>query len=548
MVTCPACKNRYPDDVEVCPLDGETLVEAEAMNSFDPDLQAGQVVGEYTIECKIGQGGFGSVYRAVHPVIGKAAAIKVLNRFYSSNPQMVSRFLAEARAVNQIRHRHIIDIFSFGQLDDGRQYYVMELLTGLTFDAYIQQQGRLSPEVALPILRGIARALDAAHAAGIAHRDLKPENIFLLFDEEGVAFAKLLDFGIAKLLSESMSGMHKTRTGTPLGTPYYMSPEQCRGKNVDHRTDIYSFGVLVHLTLTGKLPFDGEGVMELLVKHVNEPAPRVSEVCPDLPRELDAPVLDMLEKDPAKRPQSLGAALDALAVAAKKAGYAVKLPTPPSAGRTPGDLQKVIANPGSSGLTPNELGALADAETMINAASSGPAKTLQPSEADVKPAAGRRTMVYVGAAFALLAVGAVAALAMRPSPPPAPLPATASLSLPSADPTGPTVMPANQVEPLGAPKPSAPALSPAAPPAEVELTIESTPKVVDVYLGKEKVGSSESPVRVKRSDEKVKLTFKAAGYAPQEIDVPAGSNTVVTVTLTKVAPVKKPAGRREVEF
>src|SRR5262245_57624766 len=223
----------------------------------DDDLPNGTVVGEYVIDGKLGEGGFGAVYRATHPLIGKAAAVKVLFRSFSSDQEMVSRFIAEARAVNQIRHRNIIDIFSFGSLEDGRQYYVMELLEGLTFDRYIKQKGHLTPEEAIPVLRAIARALDAAHANGIAHRDLKPENIYVTFDEDGGVFPKLLDFGIAKLLGESAKSGHKTRTGTPMGTPHYMSPEQCRGKNVDHRTDIYSFGVLVHEALPGQLPFIG---------------------------------------------------------------------------------------------------------------------------------------------------------------------------------------------------------------------------------------------------------------------------------------------------
>ena len=167
---------------------------------------------------------------------------------------MVSRFIAEARAVNQIRHRNIIDIFSFGQLDDGRQYYVMELLDGEPLDALIERDGRLPLAEAIPILRGIARALDAAHAKGIAHRDLKPENVFLGRDPTARVFPKLLDFGIAKLLAPEDGPKHKTRTGTPIGTPYYMSPEQCRGRDVDHRTDIYSFGVLAYRMLTGVLP------------------------------------------------------------------------------------------------------------------------------------------------------------------------------------------------------------------------------------------------------------------------------------------------------
>ena len=219
----------------------------------------GTTVGEYEIEQKIGEGGFGAVYRAMHPLIGKHAAVKILSREFSANPQMVSRFVAEARAVNQIRHRNIIDIFSFGQLADGRHYYIMELLDGSTFDRYLAKRGKLSLAEAMPIFRGIARALDAAHAKGILHRDLKPENIFLVMDDDGNIEPKLLDFGLVKLMSKEgssggESGSHKTKTGTPMGTPYYMSPEQCRGKEVDARTDVYSFGAMAFEVLTDPFP------------------------------------------------------------------------------------------------------------------------------------------------------------------------------------------------------------------------------------------------------------------------------------------------------
>src|SRR5262245_37712705 len=190
MATCPTCRTRYPDDVKSCTADGEALLPDEAVAAADAPLVPGQAVGEYRVEGKLGEGGFGTVYRAVHPLIGKAAAIKVLHKQYSSNPQMVSRFVAEARAVNQIKNRNIIDIFSFGAMEDGRQYYVMELLEGATMDAYVHKKGRLSPEEAIPMLRGVARALDAAHAAGIAHRDLKPANVFLAFDDDGGVFPK----------------------------------------------------------------------------------------------------------------------------------------------------------------------------------------------------------------------------------------------------------------------------------------------------------------------------------------------------------------------
>ncbi|MBV8761743.1 MAG: serine/threonine protein kinase, partial [Deltaproteobacteria bacterium] len=236
----------------------------------DPPLAAGTVVGEYTIDCLLGRGGFGNVYRATQPLIGKQVAVKVLALRYSVDAAIVSRFVAEARAVNQIRHPNIIDIFSFGQLPDGRHYYVMELLDGEPLD---RLAGALTLANALPILRALARALDAAHAKGIAHRDLKPENVFLARDADGTRYPKLLDFGIAKLLAPEGAVAHRTATGTPLGTPYYMSPEQCRGRDVDHRTDIYSFGILTYRVLTGAYPFTGD-FMELMTAQVaSEPPP-----------------------------------------------------------------------------------------------------------------------------------------------------------------------------------------------------------------------------------------------------------------------------------
>jgi serine/threonine-protein kinase len=287
----------------------------------DKDLAEGQRVGEYVIEAKIGEGGFGAVFRASHPLIGKLAAIKVLNRQYSADPEMVSRFVAEARAVNQIRHRNIIDIFAFGQIEDGRSYYVMEYLDGEPLDEYLTRTQGAPLAEAIPILRAVARALDAAHAKGIAHRDLKPENIFLARESDGTIYPKLLDFGIAKLLgTASGTAMHKTRTGAPIGTPYYMSPEQCRGRDVDHRTDIYAFGCVAYKLLTGVVPFDGEDYMDILLKQIGEEPTPPSERNPELPRAIDDAIAWMMKKDPAARPPNLITAMRALEEAAQAAG------------------------------------------------------------------------------------------------------------------------------------------------------------------------------------------------------------------------------------
>ena len=257
-------------------------------------------------------------------MIGKVVAIKVLARKFSADPEMVSRFIAEARSVNQIRHRHIIDIFLFGKLEDGRNYYVMEYLDGEPLDARIDRDKRLALGDALPILRGIARALDAAHAKGVTHRDLKPENVFLVRDaDSGEVWPKLLDFGIAKLMGSDDPQKHKTRTGIPIGTPFYMSPEQCRGKDVDHRTDYYAFGVVAYQLLTGEVPLDADDYMTIMMRQLaDEPAPP-STIVPEIPTGVDDAIAWLMKKNRDDRPSSLVAAMRAMEQAAEEAGIAI---------------------------------------------------------------------------------------------------------------------------------------------------------------------------------------------------------------------------------
>ncbi|WP_437675745.1 protein kinase domain-containing protein [Sorangium sp. So ce131] len=559
MSTCPTCRTEHADAAAACAQDAATLEQDAALPSADPELAAGTLVGEYHIEAKIGEGGFGTVYRAMHPIIGKAAAIKVLSRQCSANPQLVSRFVAEARAVNQIRHRNIIDIFSFGALEDGRHYYVMELLEGMTLDAYRRRRGRLTPAEALPILVRIARALDAAHAAGIAHRDLKPENVFLAFDEDGSIFPKLLDFGIAKLLGEpATAAAHKTRTGNPIGTPLYMSPEQCRGKNVDHRTDIYSFGVMAHELLAGAPPFNAESALDLLIMHTSDPPPRLSSVAAHLSPALDAPLLRMLEKDPASRPPSLLEATAALVEAARSAGYDV----PASVMRT-GDAalghggRAAPAGPGADALAPTQPGPAAGAGSGPHGTETALASRLE----STPPAAPRRTAALAAAAVLGVAAAAAAiALLLGRGEPAADAPRAPALDagaapiaaalVPSALPA-PSVMPATPAD--GAPPapsvvPATPADgAPPQPPPEVELHIQATPKDVDVWSQGKLVGKAPGPLRLPRG-RAATLTFKAPGYVEQVQEVPAEEDGAITVTLRRAASTRKgAAGQSDLE-
>ena len=492
------------------PPPGDEPAEDEEFVVPEPDLQPGEQVGEFIVEGKLGEGGFGVVFKAAHPVIGKLVAIKVLNRQYSSNPQMVSRFVAEARAVNQIRHRHIIDIFSFGQLADGRQYYVMELLSGKTLDLYLQERRRLPLAEAMPILRAVARALDAAHAKGIAHRDLKPENIFIAIDDDGTPFPKLLDFGIAKLFAEGQPRRHKTRTGAPMGTPYYMSPEQCRGRDISERTDIYSFGILAYQLLTGKLPFEGEDFMEILLKQLTEQPVPPSQIEPDLPVSIDRGIAWMMMKDAVKRPPNLVTGMRALEDAALEAGV-----TPPrSAGSISSSSEDQVAKPVTDPMAHATTVAEDRIDSFVAAEQSGPF-----------PQAGhsRSGWLVAGAALLRLGGGGAATYLLRGGAAaiPAPAPAPASVPFPAPTPTAPGE------------------------PAQVTLTIQGVPEGTEVVDPAGVVlGTAPGAIAFARSDEPVKLTLRARGYKPATHEFTPGTDDTVKITLKALAPAAPAADKR----
>ena len=276
----------------------------------------GEVVGNYRIGDLVGTGGMGAVYRAEHVLLGKRAAVKVLLPERSTSQEIIDRFFNEAKAASLIKDPGIVDIFDYGRLPDGNAYIVMELLEGETLGDRLKHQRLLSPNHACSIARHVAGTLAAAHSHKIIHRDLKPDNVFLVKDPampRGER-AKLLDFGIAKLNSSSQpSDLVKTETGRLMGTPYYMSPEQCRGAGkVDHRTDIYSLGCMLYQMLTARPPFVLEGAGEILAAHIHIPAPspRVHE--PSIPQPLERMILKMLEKDPDRRYQSMAEVVESL--------------------------------------------------------------------------------------------------------------------------------------------------------------------------------------------------------------------------------------------
>jgi len=271
----------------------------------------GETLGSYRVLSKLGEGGMGTVYLAEHPLIGRRAAVKVLLPQYSHDQEMLARFFNEARATATLRHPALVDVFDFGtHAATGCAFLIMDYLEGETLAARLRGKQGLPLPAALDLTHQIAAGASAAHEAGIVHRDLKPENIFLVPDpaRPGMDRVRILDFGIAKLTNAAFSSSARTRSGLILGTPLFMSPEQCRGiTQIDVRADVYALGCILFAMLTGRPPFDLDLPGDLISAHLHQEPPRPSSLVPSLPPEVDAVVARALRKRPEDRPHSMAA-------------------------------------------------------------------------------------------------------------------------------------------------------------------------------------------------------------------------------------------------
>jgi tRNA A-37 threonylcarbamoyl transferase component Bud32 len=321
---CGACGYRLEATLLRCPVDGSRLPRERADAA---------VLGSYRLLERLGTGGMGVVYRAVHQKLGRTVAIKVLNRALLADRTNVARFFQEARAVNTIRHPNVVDIYDF--VAAGKDIYtVMELLVGCDLHHALYRAGApFAAERAVGLLLQICAGLQAAHDRSIIHRDLKPANVFLT-TRDGAEFVKLLDFGLAKL--ERAEG-RMTRDGVVLGTPEYMAPEQARGAALDCRADIYGIGCLAFHMLTGSQLFAGGSYADVMVRHVKErpPAPRALNAA--LPDALERAILRALAKDPGGRPPSARALAEELCAAIGRPldSFPVVPARPRSAGAVP---------------------------------------------------------------------------------------------------------------------------------------------------------------------------------------------------------------------
>ena len=308
---CPRCGREFENANTLCPVDGTVLEKSD-------DALLGQTLaGKYRIEALINEGGMGAVYRATHVLMDKTVAIKVLHPALAADDKIVARFSREAKAASRISHPHALSVTDFGESENGVVFLVMEYLKGETLKEVIRSEGQMPLPRVREIIRQVCGALEAAHAEGVVHRDLKSDNIMLI-DVGGGDWAKVLDFGIAKITEKVGQDPALTAPNLIIGTPQYMSPEQCsQAAEIDSRSDIYSLGVILYEMLVGHVPFTGESPTAIMMKHLQEPPPSVLEERKDLPAAVGRVVMRAMAKRPEDRFQTVSELSEELSAASE---------------------------------------------------------------------------------------------------------------------------------------------------------------------------------------------------------------------------------------
>jgi len=307
---CPCCYQQFEGAIETCPAD-QTVLRGPKNDPWIGKTFADR----YVVESILGLGGMSIVYRAKHKLMNRIVAIKMLHQCLKQDITALERFKLEAQAASSLNHQNVITVYDFGVTADGEPFFVMDLLEGESLKDLIDRKGRIPYDRALSLFKQICDGLEAAHKAGIIHRDLKPANIIITKQDDGSELVRLVDFGIAKVTAQSgKADQHLTKTGEVFGSPIYMSPEQCLGREIDGRSDIYALGCLMYETLSGDVPFVGSGFLETMNMHVGENAKPFHIVAPDagIPQELEEVIKRCMAKNPDDRFATVGELRDTL--------------------------------------------------------------------------------------------------------------------------------------------------------------------------------------------------------------------------------------------
>ncbi len=472
-----------------------------AMHTELRDPLMGQLVaGRYRVMERLGEGGMGHVYAAMHEAIEKRIALKVLKPEYSVKQDIVTRFQQEAISASRIKHPNVLEVFDFGKLDNGCAFLAMEFLSGNDLADELGRLGYINTRRALRISLQICRALAAAHKAHVVHRDMKPDNVFLQRTEDGEEIVKIVDFGIAQLRNPEDEAKSQptrrrlTKTGMIFGTPEYMAPEQAAGKKADQRVDVYATGIILFEMFTGAVPFTGDSFMAVLAAHLNDPVPSMLQYRPDLEisEELHAVVTRALAKDPGDRFPSMADLAFAIMQTEEGqtlGGIELTIPTlpPPPPGAGPGALTRPH---GSGEERDPRIGSTPDAvaaEAAVGADSIPPADGDRPRTLDAATTSGttkadkKSSAVgpLLGGLFAVAAVAAGAYFVLVPRQAEGDAPAADEASKAAAATAPPEVVsqPPLPVETAAPAVSSAPVVAPAVPevPKRVTVSVETTP-------------------------------------------------------------------------
>ncbi len=519
MLICPKCRTTYSSTaLASCYRDGERLVDYDRFVAVERDPLRGTLVGgKYRLVERVGQGGMGTVYRAVQTGLNRAVAVKILKRELNIEPDTVARFHREANAMSLLTHPNTVRVYDFGQTEDGLFYLVMELLEGELITERMAREAPLDVLDALRTTQQILRSLAEAHKKAIVHRDLKPDNVFVArVAGHPEPVIKVLDFGIAKVVApDRRVDQFETQAGTVFGTPRYMSPEQAQGAALDGRSDLYSVGTLLYQMLTGRAPFTDDDAVVVMAKHIREMpvAPNVAAPERPIPKSLNDVVMRALVKDPASRFQE-----------ASEFELALE-----------GCVPEVIS---------------AQARVLTGRWSHGPSP--------------RSRALYIACALALFGVGyfgvrvyaklhnpegeQLSSAPIAPNEAPVVLSARSSESAaPEQGPPAPTPEIANATA-EEAPREAAPA--PEAPTAEraaaraVAIAVRSSPQRAAVYRDGKRLGETPLNVRLKPEERAVRVELRHAGYKPLPalLNAEDGARSFTLVPAGKAKRPKRAAG------